>query len=211
MKYQKYHEMEINIMEEEFSTTPDFEIRSGNSKIMLSAPHTVPQLRRGKIKQAETRTGIIVHELHEKLACPIIYKTQSLDDDANYDKICKYKTALVGYIREQRINLLLDFHISAPERPFAIDIGTGEEKNIMGRFDLRDTLYQSLSEQYKPTLIDGFFAASYPHTVSATIARQAKIPAFQLEINWQQISDFNRTERFIKSMCNAIERLEVLL
>ena len=46
-----------------------FELLEGCGSVIVSAPHSVEQIRNGKIKFAEYQTGAITRILHEKIGC----------------------------------------------------------------------------------------------------------------------------------------------
>ena len=102
-----------------------FVIKEGVGAVMVSAPHSVSQTRAGRIKQAEPQTGALALLLRENLKCPVICKTANSGDDANFDMVSSYKTALAEYIKNNEIAFLLDLHQLSQKREIAIDIGTG--------------------------------------------------------------------------------------
>lgn len=194
---------------ENFSGETGFRIEEGkNLSIMISAPHSVSQYRNGKIKVAEKRTGIIVLLLKEMLDLSVIYKTKNKKDDANFDDKNEYRDTLVEYIKENKVKCLLDFHIAGSKRPFHLEIGTGQGKNIHGRDDLKEEIINSLGEKYERITVDEFFPAKNPNTVSATIAREVGIPAFQIEINWKIIENYDKMLDLIKCFGEILKKLE---
>ena len=104
-------------------------ILNGDKKVMFSAPHAVEQTRDGKIKYAEQDTGEIARFVN-KLGYPCIIKTENLNDDANYDLNCKYKSDLQKYIKDNNIVALIDLHELSPLREQLICLGTGGEDDI---------------------------------------------------------------------------------
>ena len=49
---------------------------------------------------------------------------------------------------------------------------------------------------------------SNPNTVSASVGNKAKIPAFQIEINWNVISDYDKMLKFVDCFEEIIKKLE---
>ncbi len=186
-------------------------IIGGENSILLTAPHSVTHIREGRIKAGEFRTGLITKLLGELSNCHIGYKTKNLGDDANYDPDCSFKKDIVNYIKDNNIKLLLDFHISKPERDYSIDIGTGRGKNIKGRNDLLTYIKEGFELKYKDVKIDHTFPAAYAHTVSSTVSREGDIPAFQIEINWKIIEDYNKMNEFIDTILKIIHILEAII
>lgn len=186
-------------------------IEGGKNQIILTAPHSVSQIREGLSKKGEFRTGLIVKELKRLTDCHIAYKTRNNNDDANYDKECLFKKELISYIKTNNIKLLLDFHISSPEREFEIDIGTGHLRNIQERDDILLCLYKQLNNLYNDVRMDDTFTAANPYTVSAFLSRALCIPSIQIEINWKIISDYKMTSFFIANFVRIIKSLEDII
>ncbi|MBQ7934605.1 MAG: N-formylglutamate amidohydrolase [Lachnospiraceae bacterium] len=162
----------------------------GNSKVMVSAPHAVEHTREGKIRYPEPETAQLAKQLHERLDCPIIYKTANAEDDANYDEKCSYKEALAAYVREHDIRFLIDLHQMAGFRKEQICIGTGYGRNLTEDFDL-EACRTPFKERGLEVSIDSPFAASYPYTVAAYIHRECGIPCLQIEINSNLLREGN--------------------
>ena len=85
-----------------------FELLSGKGGVMLSAPHAMLQTRNGSIKCAERFTGMLCRLMHERIGCPVIYKTRHLRDDANFDPVSDYRDALCRYVKAQGVRLVID-------------------------------------------------------------------------------------------------------
>lgn len=188
-----------------------FVIKHGAGKIMFSAPHSVEQIREGRVKYAEPQTGLLVEMLHETLGCPIIRKTANFNDDANYDPVSDYKTALAEYVNENHIAFLADLHQLAPSRDVMINFGTGNYENIDDA-QLLNIFVSTFQENRVGSIqIDEPFAASYAHTVSATIHRECKIPCLQIEINSRLVKekfDEFALEAVYKALCECYLKLE---
>lgn len=206
--FDELEKIEQSFLSENIIGEKDYILEEGNLKILLSAPHTVKQLRNGKIKASESRTGIIIMLLRRILSCPIIYKIRNENNDANFDEESSYRDELIDFAIKRKIGCVLDFHISAPSRPYSIEIGTGYGENICGRKDLLEIIVEELKKVYNNITIDSIFPASYANTVSATVGKKAKIPAFQIEINWSIISDYNKMIKFVDCFVKVIETLE---
>jgi len=154
-----------------------------NSKVMVSAPHNVDQLRNGEIKQKEKETGIIAYALHETMGIPAIIKTKNCGDDANSDESSIYRDDLSKYIEENGIKYLIDLHQLKRDRPTLIDLGVNGYKNFKDK-DMVDTMVHIFKKHgISDVEIDQPFAASGPYTVSCDIATRNGIDAVQIEIN----------------------------
>ena len=170
-------------------TEDSFQFFRGNGHVIISAPHSVEQVRDGKCKYGEYQSGVLARLLHDSLNCPTIVKTKNCDDDANYDGDCKYKSFVSSHILNHEIKYLLDLHLMAPSRAQMIAIGTGNGSNILGRNDIAEFIKKAFEEkEWGIITLDDPFDATYDHTVSATIARECAIPCFQIEINSKLVS-----------------------
>lgn len=171
-------------LEKYFHTTHphSHELLEGEGVVVVSAPHSVEQLRHGRIKQAEPQTGVIARLLHEEIGCPVIYKTAYREDDANHDDTSPYRDALTKYCEDNAIKLVLDLHQLSQSRPMDMDVGTGKGKHIVDKRYL-DTLLDNLTMRSLDYVLDEPFSASKPYTVSGHVYNHLGITTIQLEIN----------------------------
>lgn len=211
LSLKELHNLEQNFVHETFSTNDSFEIKKGSIPVMVSAPHSVTQMRLGKEKQGEFRTGVISQVLHEATGCHCAFKTRNDRDDANFDEQNPYKEALIHHIKHTDIDYLLDLHIMSPEREHLVDIGTAKGRNISHDNSLvQDLIGFFKNNGIEKVEVDKKFTAGYKHTVSSTISRECGIPAIQIELNWRLldaedgIASFNRV---IDILIEAIKRL----
>ena len=203
--------LETHFIEESWGGEEDFLFLDGNLPLLVSAPHSAAQLRQGQPKTGEYRTGPLTLALAQLTGCRGLVKTANRGDDANYDAISPYKEALVTCVQEQGIQLLLDLHLCLPQRPFDLEIGTGLGRNLRGRQDLLAPAVDLLQRHFSRVVVDRMFTASYPHTVSATLARRSGIPCFQLEINWRQVEEAAAFAATLSALAELIETLKELL
>ena len=168
-----------------------FVLEDGTGKVMISAPHSVEQLREGRIKYAEPQTGVLAKMLREELNCPIICKTRNCGDDANYDEHSLYREALRDYIQQNQIRYLLDLHQMAPERAEKIDLGTGRGVNTYPDPIITEIVKNCFSAEHISGIsVDALFVASFPYTVSSCIRRECGISCLQIEINSRLVCDW---------------------
>lgn len=194
--------------------TESFELLSGKGKLIVSAPHSVEQTRNGSKKFSEPQTGVIAKMLHDELGIPVIYKTKNCGDDANYDAVSPYKDALVEYIKENKIEFMLDLHQLSQKRDVMIDIGTGKYKNVKDPA-IVEVAYR-IFEKYDlgRIEIDTPFDASYPYTLSSYIARNCNISCLQLELNSKLVrtdSSSSKEEKVFSSLVELIDVIESTL
>lgn len=215
--FQFYEQFEDLFIQEKIGDFSGYLIETGKIPIMLSCPHSVSQVRNGNIKLSETRTALIAKLVKKCIDIPIILKTKNLGDDANFDAQSDYRDALAKYILENGIQCCFDLHICSSKRPFSFDIGTGKGQNIFDRQDLKNLIFAEFSQtsvtNFQYVAFDEKFSALNPNTVSAHIAALTGIPAFQIEINWNTISNYedmllvvNRFIRIIKKINYSLKK-----
>ena len=160
-----------------------FVLLDGTGRVMVSAPHSVEQTRRGRIKISEPQTGTLARMLHDELGCPVIFKTKNCMDDANFDEVSPYKQALAEYVKQKEIGFLLDLHQLSPKRDVQINLGTGKGKNV-SRAEYIDAAVRAFGKRNIHAIgIDTPFDASCPNTVSSYVSRMCAIPCMQIEIH----------------------------
>ncbi|MDD3213947.1 MAG: N-formylglutamate amidohydrolase [Eubacteriales bacterium] len=161
-----------------------YELLDGTGGILISAPHAMLQTRNGSVKSAERFTGMLCRLMHERIGCPVIYKTRHLRDDANHDPVSDYRDALCRYVKQHDIRLVLDLHQMKPERKTDVCVGTGHGRNLMGHSEIANAVVDVFHNRGLKTItIDDPFPATGPNTVSATVAARCRVPAIQLELN----------------------------
>ena len=194
--------------------TQSFELLLGKGPVMISAPHSVEQVRHQQKKLAEPQTGALAKMLHAELNCPVIYKTKNCNDDANFDEISPYKQALAEYIKNNDISFLLDLHQLAPSQTTSIAIGTGYNKNISQKKFVDIAIAAFHAKNIQPIGVDTPFAAAYPLTVSSYIASTCKISCLQIEINSNIVrldSEKSQTKQVFDALVELINNLSIIL
>ena len=197
-KYEKTHDKKDK----------SYKIIYGEIPILISAPHSVRQLRNGKIKKTDLYTGPIVLEIANKTKCYAIYKTYNNNDDANYNiQHNEYKKEVLKIIKEKNIKLFLDIHGAADTEEFEIDIGTDNLKSLKGQREILEKFIQICDKKgiYKIG-IGKKFKADTLHTITKTISSKTEIPAMQIEIT-KKYRDLNQ----IENMKKIIEYIKELI
>ena len=154
-----------------------FRVIKGNIPVIISAPHSVKQLREGRVKGAEYQTGAIASILSEETSCFAIYKTYNNQDDANYDmENNEYKEEIKKIIKENDIRILLDIHGAKDEHNFDIDLGTAYGENINNNIEILKRL-KNYFKKYKIENVteNKTFKADSIRTISKYINKETKI------------------------------------
>ncbi|WP_051569303.1 hypothetical protein [Alkaliphilus transvaalensis] len=159
-----------------------FQYKEGSIPVVVSAPHTVRQIRNGTHKKADMFTGSLAILLHELTNCHVIYRTYTGRGDANRDIDCPYKAHLIKRIEENEISYLIDLHGMREDRNFDIDVGTLNGKST--NWNLERIILDSFNNfGITDVRFDYLFDADKKGTVTNTIWNEIAIPSFQIEIN----------------------------
>ncbi len=216
-----------------------FVITQGSIPVLLSAPHAVNHFRNGEIKYADIYTGGIATFLQEETACHLICAANSKTYDPNFDQFGQnpYQQALLPYIKEHAIRLVLDLHGASYSREYAVEIGTGlrkadahskgtaslderkaltQEDPNLGEYHFLDEVTQLLLTRRleeagcEKTAVwkNRVFAASGETRIAKVVANRCHIPAMQLEIN-RLFRDKDHPEE-MKVLTGALKELILL-
>ena len=189
-----------------------FETIKGKIPILISAPHSVRQIRNGKIKGKDIYTGPIVIILQKEADCYSIYKTKNNNDDANYDiENNTYKEEILKIIEENQIKLLLDIHGASNDYGFGVDIATGEKENLNKKEEALNLLEQILKKhKIENVEIEKIFKAKSKHTICKTIAEKTSIPCIEIEIakKYRDIENFEEIIKIINALKEYIINIE---
>ncbi|MBQ7105103.1 MAG: N-formylglutamate amidohydrolase [Bacilli bacterium] len=102
----------------------DFIIGNGKIPILITAPHTMKQIKKDEIKQKEVYTKAIALYLHQLLDTYCLIKITDTGLDANRDNHDDFKNTLIYLIKAHNIKLVLDLHGARKERDFDVEFGT---------------------------------------------------------------------------------------
>lgn len=203
-RIEKYKEIFDEYNQKYDRNQKSYEVIEGNIPILISAPHSVRQLRNGKIKGKDLNTGPIVIEIANQTKCFAIYKLFNNQDDANYDiEKNDYKEEVLKIISENNIKLFLDIHGAKDTNEFDIDIGTDNYNNLNGKREVIKKFIQVCNKNGIDNIgIDKKFKANTLHTITKTVAVNTNIPCMQIEITkkYRIIDDIENMEKVIKSI-----------
>lgn len=161
----------------------------GDTPILLSAPHSIKQIRRQKIKAHEFYTGAITECLAKQISCSCITKqylseNTTIDDPNTSKASCSYKTAVSQFLQQHKIKLFVDIHGLLYTRDTIVDICIDNGKNINDMSYVKD-LQQIIENKFGTgtASIDKYFSASSDVVMSKWVHTMFDITAIQLEIN----------------------------
>ena len=202
-RYNKIFDEYQNKQKESFKTI------EGKIPVLISAPHSVRQLREGKIKGKDQLTGAMVIEIAKQTQCFGMYKTHNNQDDASYDiENNNYKEKVLQIIYENQIQIFLDIHGAKNTEQFDVDIGTDEKRNLNGKTEILNNLIKELKRnEIKNIGIDKKFKANTLHTLTKKIAINTNIACMQIEFTkkYRDINQIQNLEKALNAIINWIK------
>lgn len=120
-------------------TEEKYRVISGGNNVLLSAPHSVNQIRGDDVRDAEKYTGSLVRYLCNSTSSYGIFEIFT-HADPNNDIENDYKNAVINLINTYNIKLLIDVHSSKFKDDTDIDIVTNKRETLVGKNELFDKL-----------------------------------------------------------------------
>ena len=154
---------------------------SKDSKILISCPHSVSQIRKGKTKKRELFLGTISLYLQELTGCHLIYKTRNMDDDANTSAESKYRDDIRQYVIDNNIELVIDLH-GSESRLMDVEIGTYHGFNIDNNKTIVKNLYNVLIDNDITSIRCDKINFAGKGTLAHFIKSETDVNAIQIEI-----------------------------
>lgn len=202
----------INLYDDLISNVDAREVLiEGEGSVLLSCPHCVEHFRNGKPKAKEPETVVLAYFINKNLNYPYIYKVKSDMEDANFDKVSKYKDVVVQYIKENDIKLFVDFHQLDGKRIENINLGIAHGANISDRRIVEQFIKSFSENNIEHVTIDMPFSASGENVLSTYVHNNTNIDTIQIEINsslvYDNVDGFNNTlDALIKAFYNLKEK-----
>jgi len=183
----------------------DFIIKKGSIPILFSAPHTMEQTKDdGSTKCAEVFTKAIALYLNKYFDTSYIIKIKDTGMDSNRDNHDDYKEALLNFVKENDIKLVIDLHGSKKERDFDIEFGT--LNNLTSDYSTIKELEESFTENGITNIKhnDPFKGGA----ITQYLYNLKEVDAVQLEINgkYRDIDNIENIEKIIKALSNFINQ-----
>ncbi len=180
MNFNKFRNSRLKFIENHCHN--DHVVVSGETHVLISAPHGVSQVRLGKQKVAEIGTIPFALELQKRCKSHLIAKTKNSFDDANFDEVSQFKTKLHSLVEKKQITHLFDIHGLSQKREMDINLGVNFGKSISSNTKLFDELVFALKNAGFALSIDHPFSGG-PKTISGSTNEKFGIWTIQVEIN----------------------------
>ena len=120
-------------------TEEKYRVLSGNTPVLISAPHSVNQLRGDDVRDAEKFTGSLARYLSSATGSYAIFQLFT-HADPNFDSDHNYKNGIINLVEVNNIKLLIDIHSSTFKDDTDIDIVTDNRITLLGNSNIIDSL-----------------------------------------------------------------------
>ncbi len=120
-------------------TEEKYRVLSGNTPVLISAPHSVNQLRGDDVRDAEKFTGSLARYLSSATGSYAIFQLFT-HADPNFDSDHNYKNGIINLVEVNNIKLLIDIHSSTFKDDTDIDVVTDNRITLLGNSNIIDSL-----------------------------------------------------------------------
>ena len=186
----------------------DFACLANNSKVLISVPHAVSQVRLGRFKVAEIGTLPIGLLLAEDVGANLIVKTKNNNDDANFDEKSAYRDKIKHLISACGVNYIFDIHGMKRSRECDVNLGVNLGNNIKTDEKLFCAIEEELIRAGFSVQIDVPFMAK-ERTISGFFAREYGVFALQIEVNCgltNQSCNNQKVNLLVEVLSNVIKK-----
>lgn len=183
-------------------TEEKYRVLSGSVPVLLSAPHSVNQLRGDDVRDAEKYTGGLARLLATATNSFAIFQLFT-HADPNTDNENYYKNGIINLVNEYGIKLLIDIHSSQFIDDTDVDIVTNNRQTLRGHDELINKL-EDLGIKYNIT----FDEMNEPNKekeneIIFVTSLTCSIPAIRLVINNKRL-DFNNGDEKINNIIKLL-------
>ena len=181
-------------------TDEKYRVLSGSVPVLLSAPHSVNQIRGDDVRDAEKYTGGLIRYLCSLTNSYGIFQIFT-HSDPNTDMENAYKQGVINLINSFNLKLLIDVHSSTFSDDTDVDIVTNSKETLLGKNYLVDKL-KELGVKYNVT----FGEKNEPNKekeneIIYEASTKCKIPSIRLVINNKRLNideDISKLEKITK-------------
>lgn len=186
-------------------TEEKYRVLSGSFPVLLSAPHSVNQIRGEDVRKAEKYTGAIVRYLSRLTNSYAIFQMFT-HADPNVDEGHNYKSAVVNLIEAYNLKFFLDIHSSTFMDNTDIDIVTNHHESLCGENSLIEKI-MDLGKEYD-VLIDEKNSpnSNKKDEIIGVTSLVCGTPSIRIVINNKKLDLINNEEKFWK-ICKFMESL----
>ncbi|MGP8214981.1 MAG: hypothetical protein ACLQQ4_05410 [Bacteroidia bacterium] len=159
-----------------------FKYLSGNSPLLIVAPHATSHMREGKRIKIDGGTGSLAVFLNKNYSIPILFTTYKSPSDPNYYDDNAFKDTLGKIVEKYKPKFIIDLHGSVWSRPYDVDFGTLNNKSYFDKADLFKSLIEDFVSNGLVVGSQDYFSAE-EHQTDTKFLHNKGFPCVQCEIN----------------------------
>ena len=189
-------------------TEEKYRVLSGKIPVLLSAPHSVNQLRGDDVRPAENYTGALARYLSNLTDSYAIFQLFT-HADPNNDENHNYKNAVINIVETYNIKLLIDIHSTSFKDDSDIDVVTNLRGTLGNELQLVDKLKLIglkndvvIDENNKPN-------KEVQCEIISVVSLVCGIPAMRIILNSNKL-DLEKDSAALQKICDAIEEFILL-
>ncbi len=184
-------------------TEEKYRVLSGKVPVLLSAPHSVNQIRGDDVRDAEKFTGALTRYLSSATGSYAIFQLFT-HADPNSDEEHNYKNGIINLIEAYKIKLLIDIHSSTFKDDTDIDVVTNQRTTLCGMEDLPLKI-KEIALKYNVKVDENNVPnKSRENEIIAVASLVCGIPSIRIVINNKKLDIMNNEESF-KGICKTLE------
>ena len=184
-------------------TEEKYRVLSGSVPVLLSAPHSVNQIRGDDVRDAEKYTGSLVRYLCNATSSYGIFQLFT-HADPNTDEENDYKNGVINLVNAYNIKLLIDVHSSTFKDDTVLDIVTNARETLRGMNNLYDKL-KELGAKYNVKVDEQNVPNKEKENEIITVSSLlCNIPSIRIVINNKKLDVLN-DEKTFENIIKVIE------
>lgn len=187
-------------------TEEKYRVLSGNIPVLISAPHSVNQLRGDDVREAEKYTGALARYLSYATGSFAIFQLFT-HADPNFDSDHNYKNGIINLIEVNGIKLLIDIHSSTFKDDTDIDIVTDGRTTLLDKTNIIDDFKKIALKNNVKVDENNIPNKDNENEIISVVSLVCGIPSLRLVINNKKLSLDN--EKVFYNIVNTIRELIV--
>lgn len=187
-------------------TEEKYRVLSGNIPVLISAPHSVNQLRGDEVREAEKYTGALARYLSYATGSFAIFQLFT-HADPNFDSDHNYKNGIINLIEVNGIKLLIDIHSSTFKDDTDIDIVTDGRATLLDKTNIIDDFKKIALKNNIKVDENNIPNKDNENEIISVVSLVCGIPSLRLVINNKKLSLDN--EKVFYNIVNTIRELIV--
>ena len=184
-------------------TEEKYRVLSGKIPVLLSASHSVNQLRGDDVRSAEKYTGALTRYLSSSTSSYAIFQLFT-HADPNMDVEHNYKNAIVNLIESYGIKLLIDIHSSNFSDDSDMDVVTNQKTTLCGFDDIPEKI-KKIGLKYDVKVDENNVPNKNPENeIIAVSSLICGIPSIRIVINDKKLDVLSNNNKF-ENICKVLE------